>query len=322
MTCRACGKSWIAGLKPDGTMPKGARCPVRDGGCGTFAVVPKPRVERPRAWRPVLAEGPAVILTWDPPSEPRTARQSGDPCPGCGGGTLASPRGTVRACPACSTRVAPPGVLAPYQRDGAMAARQVRSQRERDLDAIGLARRKGVMLAQLDALAADDRLDPASMPVVEWFRAQVKDAAGDGRLDELAALLPEAGIRRRRWWHRQPAAITAGYADEDDEDDSGEDEGQDYEDQDYEDQDGSGMPAIRAAPARAADYAGAMSALGWQMTRQPGGGCQIDTGRGTCGSPWAEHIATASWAGGFACSRHLAALRQVITSTDAERAAL
>ena len=85
-------------------------------------------------------------------------------------------------------RVVPAGVAAPYDR--ADQIRQVRSQREIDLAEIGLARRKGVMLGQLGELAANPRLDQASVPVVEWFREQVHTARSDGRLDELAALLP------------------------------------------------------------------------------------------------------------------------------------
>jgi hypothetical protein len=110
-------------------------------------------------------------------------------------------------------------VAAPYDRGG-QAVRQVKSQRERDLEAIALAQRKGIMLSELGALAKDERLHPDSLPVVEWFAAEVQTARSDDRLTELAGLLPESGIRRRRWWQREPAAIEV--ADYDSEDESGE----------------------------------------------------------------------------------------------------
>lgn len=163
-------------------------------------------------------------------------------------------------------RVTPPAVLAPYRRDSTEAARQVKSQRERDLEALGLARRKGVMLTELAAHADDDRLDPAGVPVIDWFREQVKDAASDGRLDELAALWPEAGIRRRHRWQGQPAAITAGYDYDDDEDDQ---EGDDT--------------APLATPASIAtqqwratvDYAAELAAREWRWQPHGAGLCQL-----------------------------------------------
>jgi hypothetical protein len=81
---------------------------------------------------------------------------------------------------------------------------------------LALAGRKGIMLGQLRALADDGRLGPASVLKVEWFAEQVKAAPGAARLDEMAALFGEAGIRPRRWWQPRPAALTVGYADEDD----------------------------------------------------------------------------------------------------------
>jgi hypothetical protein len=255
-----------------------------------------------------LHSADAAAATWDPPSDPRHARQSADPCPSCGGITHASPRSTVRVCPACQTRATPPGVLAPYQRNGHAAARQVKSQRERDLEALGLARRKGVMLGQLAALAADDRLDPASLPVVEWFREQVKDAASDGRLDELAALLPEAAIQRRRWWQGQPAAITAGYADEDDEPDDGED---DDEDQADEHEAPLATPASiagqqwRSQPAQMT-WADALAACGWRLAPTVGGCQVVDLGR-LCAAEITNSIT-----GGWVCGDHYLALCRVI----------
>jgi len=74
------------------------------------------------------------------------------------------------------------------------------------------------MLAQLAAMAADDRLHPESVPVVEWLTGEVRAAGTSTRLDELAELAadPAAGIRRRRWWQDQPAAIEADGWDHDD----------------------------------------------------------------------------------------------------------
>jgi hypothetical protein len=135
----------------------------------------------------------------------------------------------------------------------------VRSQRERDLDAIALARRKGVMLAQLGQLATDDRLDPASLPVVEWFRDQVEDAAGDRRLDDLAGLLPEAGIQRRRWW-QQPAAITGAAYDDDD---------------DMYDDGGQACDGLPGRPAAVIDYAAELAARSWIFEPHGAGICQL-----------------------------------------------
>jgi len=138
--------------------------------------------------------------------------------------------------------------------------RQVKSQRERDIEAIGLAQHKGVMLAQLAGLADDDRIDPASAPIIEWFREQVKNVAGGGRLAELAALLRDSGIRRRRWWQGSPAAIGAGYEDEDGEDD-GEDDGTGEED-----------PVSRAA---GVDYAAELAAREWVWRPHGPNLCQL-----------------------------------------------
>lgn len=262
LTCGSCGMAWDVRPRADGSWPGGARCPRDRGGCGTYRKIPAARSASTTQVRATAAAAAA----WEPPSEPRRPRESADPCPRCGGITHASPRGTVRVCLGCRTRVTPPAVLAPYQRDGTTAARAVKSQRERDLEALSLARRKGLMLGQLAALAADERLDPASLPVVEWFREQVKDAASDGRLDELAALLPEAGIRRRHWWHGQPAAITAGYPDEDDEDQADELAAAPL----------AAPASLAAQPGRAAvDYAAELAAREWRWEPHGAGLCQL-----------------------------------------------
>lgn len=306
ITCRHCGGQFPTRTKPGNT----ARCT----GCGYAQRVPAPA----RPGRADQATGPAQ--GWDPPGGPRAAYRSTDQCPRCSALLLATPRGTVRACsgPACPGLAAPPGVLAPYRR-GQDVTRTVTSQRERDLAAIELARRKGLMLAQLAALAGDPRLDPASVPVIDWFREQVKDASGGTRLGELAALLPEADIRRRKWWQGRPAAIQAPaprYAGEDD------DDGQDYEDQDDEDDEDQDEdevpPAALATPASIAaqqhraqpqpmTWARAITACGWRLSPVTGG-CQIIEHAGLCGAALGGSIT-----GGWVCAGHYAGLCAVIT---------
>ena len=140
----------------------------------------------------------------------------------------------------------------PYARGEAASRRQVKSQAERDLEVLALEDRKGPMLDQLDALADDDELDTASRRKVGWFRDQVESAQSDARLDELAALFPRAGIRRRRWWHDEPVAeldsAGSGY-----------------------DGDGQGDDDSRAAtghaPASAVDYAAELAARNWVVNR-------------------------------------------------------
>jgi len=297
-------------------MPIGARCPKDRGGCGKMRKIPRQFAQD--------ASPPAG--TWGPPSQPRAPHQTEEQCPDCSAPLTASPRGTIRACLKCRKRVIPAGVLAPYRR-GQDTTRTVATQRERDLEAIALAKRKGVMLAQLGALADHPRFDPASLPVIDWFRDQVKDARADGRLDELAALLPEAGIRRRHWWQGRPAAIEPPPYD---------DEGQDYEDDEDADEleadDGAGAaPAMLATPASIAaqqhraqpgpmTWADALAACGWRISPVIGG-CQITDHGQLCGAGTAHHVATATGAGGWVCSQHYAALCQVITQDHYRRSA-
>jgi uncharacterized Zn finger protein (UPF0148 family) len=295
--CRRCGAPISTHAKPGNTI----RCPS----CGYAQ-----RFRPPAQAIPLDGSGSA---TWEPPSEHRASRETTEPCPECSGSLLASPRGTVRACPACRKRVTPPGVLAPYRR-GHDTTRTVATQRERDLGAIALAQRKGVMLAQLDALADDPRLDPASLPVVDWFREQVKTATGNGRLDELAALLPEAAIRRRHWWQGTPAAIeAAGYEDDEDQDD-----------EDELHADDAATPAVlatpasiaaqqhRAQPGRPMTWADALAACGWRLSAVIGGCQVIDRGQ-LCGTGTAHHVATTAGISGWVCTRHHAALCEVLT---------
>lgn len=303
--CRRCGDPISTRAKLGNTI----RCPS----CGY--------AQRFRPAAQVVPLDETGAAAWEPPSHPRTARETGETCADCSASLLASARGTTRVCPACRARVIPPGVLAPYRR-GQDTTRTVTTQRERDLGAIELAKRKGVMLAQLDALADDPRLDPASLPVVDWFREQVKAAPGNGRLDELAALLPEAGIRRRHWWQGRPAAIEAAAYDDDD--------GQ-YDDDDYPDDERETTPAALATPASIAaqqhraqpgpmTWADAVAACGWQLSPVIGG-CQIVDHGQLCGAGTAHHIATTTGISGWVCNQHHAALCQVLTNAGYRRTA-
>jgi hypothetical protein len=198
-------------------------------------------------------------LAWEPSSEQRGPWQLNEACPKCRGPLHTTGRGTIRVCLACRHRVTPPGVAAPYERGG-QAVRQVKSQRERDLEALALAQRKGVMLSQLDALAADKRLDPGSLPAVEWFAAEIRAARSGDRLTELAELLPESGIRRRHWWQGEPAAIEA--PDDDDEDQG---DGPDYDgDDEY-----PGIPSSPVSKPPLPDFSAELAVREWRF--QPHG---------------------------------------------------
>jgi hypothetical protein len=222
------------------------------------------------------------------------AYQTAEPCPACHAPLTAEPRGTWRGCLTCKRLTMPPGVSAPYASGASAPQRQVKSQRERDQEARALESRRQRLADELDGLAADKRLTSEARGALKWYRAEVDQAKTMSRLDDLVEQFRGERLTRTGWLAR-PAAAEIEPADYDDDDQGG---GWDDE-----------PPAIGPAPGRATDYAGAMSVLGWRMTRQPADRCQV----GACGSPWAEHIATASWAGGFACRRHLAALDQVIT---------
>jgi hypothetical protein len=177
--------------------------------------------------------------------------------------------------------VEPAGVRAPYDRE-TPAVRQVKSQRERDLDAIALAQDKGVMLSQLDALAADPKLHPASLPVLEWFRAEVRDAASAARLAELVTLLPESGIRRRHWWQGEPEAIEADAWNEDDDEDAG----YAYDDEDQADDE---PPAVAVAPAALMPHQWP-AGLSMEAPRRDGR-CQVrDARRGRCTRPGTREV--------------------------------
>jgi len=166
----------------------------------------------------------------------------------------------------------PAAVSAPYARGGDAPQRQVTTQRERDLAALALVHRKGVILNRLAPLANDDRLTEELRLAVEWFREQVKAANSEHRVDELAGLLTEVGIRRRRWWHAEPAAIIAPAWDhENDSEDLDHDD-----DADLDDSDAGQVRAVEGAPAP--DYAAALASRGYRADAAAGddGRCCID----------------------------------------------
>ncbi|HEY1621758.1 MAG TPA: hypothetical protein VGG25_29325 [Streptosporangiaceae bacterium] len=194
----------------------------------------------------------------------------------------------------------PAAVSAPYARGAHVAERHVVSQHERDVAAIALARHKGVLLGQLGELGADDRLHPESLPVVEWFAAEVRAARSGERLSELTALLPGAGIRRRRFWQGKPAAITTGY----DDDEPGE-----YDDGEYDDQadDPAALPGAPAAGrARRMTWAEAIAALGWRLV-PAGNGCQLLADGRPCAGSADRDIGNA-----WVCGAHYGTLGTVI----------
>jgi hypothetical protein len=212
--------------------------------------------------------------------------------------------------------------LAPYER-GAGAVRTAKSQRERDLEAIAVASRKGVMLAELGQLAADDRLHPQSRTVVEWFAEQVKAAGADGRLDELAALLPKAGIKYRRFWQGRPA-LPSGYAEADEDED---DYPGDHDGHDGQDDEAAALPAVPPVAAAAGGqprrmtWAMALTALGWRLYPVvDDGGCQVMGPRGRCGDPETPHHIGGHTGPGWVCSPHHAALCTAISNYN-ERSA-
>jgi hypothetical protein len=303
--CPGCSRSRQVWPRADGTLPGTVRCASSLGGCGKRNM---------RVPRPVAAARDAGVIAaaasgeWDPPSEPRGPRDAGGTCSYCHGPVEVNPRGTTMWCPACGLFVTPPGVLAPYERGGTIV-RQARSQRETDLDALDLAGRQGVMLGELRALAADDRLGDASLMKVEWFAAQVKAAASGGRLDDLADLFTQARIKPRGWFKRH-VSVSAGYAE-------GENSG--YEDDgDYVDDEPAVVLALPAAAAQPVTWATAMSACGWRMDRTADG-CQVVEHSTACGAGTAHGIATATWTGGQVCTRHYAALELAADGANRER---
>lgn len=250
--CKACGQ-------PISTRVRGntVRCPS----CKTPNYIPKtaPGTAAVVPLRP--GDGAAV---WEPAPVPAVEPDEVDEdCPDCGTPLVWSAGGTLHYCETCEEPVFPAELLPDVDEED---PRRVPTRAERDLAAIALAQRKGVMLAQLDELATDDRLDPASLPIVEWFREEVKAAGTSGRLDELAALLPEAGIRRRRWWQGRPALDPADYLDEEDQED----------DDEKDDPAAAGYP-VRAIAAPAVNHAAIVRANGFYDLdpAAPAGQCQV-----------------------------------------------
>lgn len=296
LRCSGCGKSWTVAPREDGSFPQIARCPVQQGGCGKARRIPA-AARATATWSP-SAGG------WNPPSEPRGFREiDGGTCSDCQAAVEISPRGAALWCSGCGSAVTPPGVAAPYARGGP-SARKVKSQRETDLEAIDLAGRKGVMLGQLRALAEGDRLDDASRLKVEWFADEVRAARTGGRLDSLAELWAEAGIRPRRWWQTQPAALDAGDYDDD------------VDDEDERQGDGPAaliLPApvvgtapqpLRAQPRRMAWHE-AVAACGYRTAPNVDALCQIIDDGLRCGYEGTRHIGRDFPVGDvFVCARH------------------
>jgi hypothetical protein len=179
------------------------------------------------------------------------------------------------------------------------------------------------MRGQLNDIAADDRLTPESRAVVEWFAEQVKAATSGARLDELAELYAGQKIRRRHWWDGQPAAITAGYV----EDDDGLGDEDEWDDED----DVPGPAVVLATPASVArqqqrmTWAEALAVNGWRIAPLPEwDGCQVASqGGNRCGSrETTQHVGPPGAGGGWACNQHYYALTQTIADTNQARGIL
>jgi hypothetical protein len=247
LECRAnatgpgCGNRWTSDAGPRKTV----RCPACDKPRG----MPASRPATAAAARAADQPDDSLTALWAAEQPPASWRDSlgadaGKGCGQCGRPMRWTGAHTAIICASCQQWSISPGVrgrVAAYaaaldQRANRTAARSADPTAERDRRAevdraaIELARRKGVILSQLAALRSDTRLHPDSLPVVEWFAAQVRAADRDERLDELADRLAESGIRRRHWWQGAPE-LEAGddyddYDDEDQADDLGELDGE------------------------------------------------------------------------------------------------
>lgn len=301
--CRQCGKPIFTRARPGNT--------IRCRACG-HAQRARPQPSQPAGVIPL----PRTAATaWEPSSQPRRAYETTEPCPGCAGPLIAGRRGTWRVCPGCGHAVTPAAVAAPYTRGERAPQRQVISQQERDLAALALAQRKGIMLTQLAKLAADDRLAEDSRPVIEWFQDEVKAARSGNRLDELAALLPQAGIRRRHFWQREPAAIDApAWDDQDGYDGDADGDGSFGEDEDLDDEED--YPHASPAPALPAEltWADALEICGWRLSSTVGG-CQVIEAGQWCGAETAHHISGPRHIrDAWICARHYQVLCRVLMS--------
>jgi hypothetical protein len=262
LTCRACGKTWKVAPKPDGSVPINSRCPRAAGGCGSLRKVPRGPAVRSR-WV-------AAFPVWDAPSPRRGPYRTAELCPACGEPLTASPLGTARACLPCGNRVTPPGVTAPYDCQEASAGRTVRSQADRDDEALALAERAGVLLDAIAGVLGDDRLHPAARARLEWYAAEITGAARarrGARVGELADRLSGQRIRRAHWWNsdaQNPAAITAGGNGDQDDDDE------------VWDAEVAGEEAPRSPAAPGADRFTGLAARGYTMNlAAPAGMCQL-----------------------------------------------
>lgn len=178
-------------------------------------------------------------------------------------------------CLGCRKKLTPPGALAAYEQHGD-AVRSVRSQRERDLEALKLAGRRGTMLGELRRLAGDERLDDSAAMKVEWFTDEVRAARSGARLDELVELFAAEQIRPRGWFQR-PVSITAGHADADGE--------LDYDEDDEDDGPATvagTTPVSITSRARQPTWADAIAARGWRLALPSGSpSCPVIDENGT-----------------------------------------
>jgi hypothetical protein len=210
----------------------------------------------------------------------------------------AGPRGTLRLCLNCHHRVTPAGVQRPYE-GGDGQIRRVRTQTERDDEALALAERTGILLAAISATLADDRLHVTTRARLEWFASEIRDAGKAGHADRVAVLterLASERIRRQHWWNgegKDPiAAVHAGDA-------------EDILDAELDENDSP--IAIAAAPA--VDFPAELAARGWMLHHPGDGRCHIVREDGSDCPGRAEHVIP----GGAICDRQYQALLTPLT---------
>ena len=227
-----CGNRWPSTGAPGRTI----RCPR----CGKGRRMPKGRPLTAAQAVPRSADDGLTAL-WASEGPPARWRdclgvEVGQDCRACGSAMRWTGAHTAVVCPSCEPakwsispgareRVeAHAAALDKRANRTAAAVADPTAERARRLEvdraAIELARLKGAMLRQLAALTADNRLDPESLPIVEWFDHEARAARTEERLEELADLLPGAGIRRRHWWQGSPEALDHDDDDHDDDDQS------------------------------------------------------------------------------------------------------
>lgn len=240
-----------------------------------------------------ISEAGPVVLAWNPPSDERPrCEPTTEPCPDCGEPVVASRRRTTRGCAeTCKRRVDPAGVLKPYENeDGRL--RRVRSQAERDSEALVLAERTGLLLEAIRVALADDRLHVTTRVRLQWYDGEIREAgkAGRGeRVDELAERLAGERIRRQHWWSSDGPALAASSVD-------------DVLDADLDEDEGLSRLAIAAGST--VDFTAEMDARSWRFYQPGDGRCQICREDGSECPGRAEHVIT----GGAICGRHHDAL--------------